>query len=112
LANQNFAWQGQIWPGQKMWWEIGENPEDRNLVCDEASARWHTRLKLTLPQLGGVDARLHLQPGGELGIRILSNSSEGEERMRNGMAELHKQMEAAGLNIRQILIDHESEPES
>jgi hypothetical protein len=112
LANQNFAWQGQIWPGQKMWWEIGENPEDRNLVGDEASARWHTRLKLTLPQLGGVDARLHLQPGGELGIRILSNSSEGEERMRNGMAELHKQMEAAGLNIRQILIDHESEPES
>ena len=106
LASQNFAWQGQIWPGQKMWWEIGENPEDRNLVGEEATARWHTRLKLTLPQLGGIDARLHLQPGGELGIRILSNTSEGESRLRDGVTALQNQLAAAGLNVRQILIDH------
>ena len=107
LASQNFAWQGQIWPGQKMWWEIGENPEDRNLVGEEATARWHTRLKLTLPQLGGIDARLHLQAGGELGIRILANTSEGESRLREGVTVLQNQLAAAGLNIRQILIDHE-----
>jgi len=107
LANQNFAWQGQVWPGQKMWWEIGENPEDRNLVGEEADARWHTRLKLILPNLGGVDARLHLQADGELGIRILSNTPEGETRLRDGLSALHKQLEAAGLNVRQILIDHE-----
>ena len=107
LANQNFAWQGQIWPGQAMWWEIGENPEDSKRVGEEANARWHTRLKLTLPQLGDIDARIHLQPGGELGIRISAGSTEGETRMREQLASLHQQMETAGLKLRQILIDHE-----
>ncbi|WP_306605886.1 flagellar hook-length control protein FliK [Azonexus sp.] len=107
LANQNFAWQGQIWPGQKMWWEIGENPEDRNRVGEDATAKWHTRLKLTLPLLGGIDARIHLQSDGELGIRIFSNSNEGETLMREKIPTLHKQLEAAGLSVRQILIDHE-----
>lgn len=106
LANQSFAWQGQVWPGQKMWWEIGENPEDRQLTGEEASARWHTRLKLQLPLLGDIDARLHLQPGGELGIRILSTSSDGESRLRDSLPALQKQLEAAGLTVRQLLVDH------
>ncbi len=112
LANQNFAWQGQIWPGQKMWWEIGENPEERNLVGEDATAKWHTRLKLTLPLLGGIDAKIHLQPGGELGIRIVSSSNEGEALMRDKIPSLHKQLEAAGLTVRQILIDHDPAIES
>lgn len=109
LANQNFAWQGQVWPGQKMWWEIGENPEDRQLTGEEATARWHTRLMLQLPQLGDIDARLHLQPGGELGIRILSGSSDGEARLRDALPALQKQLEAAGLSVRQLLVDHGTE---
>jgi hypothetical protein len=109
LANQNFAWQGQVWPGQKMWWEIGENSEDRQLTGEEASARWHTRLKLQLPKLGDIDARLHLQPGGELGIRILSGSSDGEIRLRDALPALQKQLEAAGLSVRQLLVDHGTE---
>ena len=106
LANQSFAWQGQVWPGQKMWWEIGENPEDRQLTGEEACARWHTRLKLQLPLLGDIDARLHLQPGGELGIRIQSTSTDGESRLRDSLPALQKQLEAAGLTVRQLLVDH------
>lgn len=107
LANQNFAWQGQIWPGQQMWWEIGENPEDRKMVGDEMPARWHTRLKMKLPQLGDIDATLRLQPGGELAIRVVTDSPESEARLQAGLDALRKQMEAAGLNIRQALISHE-----
>jgi hypothetical protein len=107
LANQTFAWQGQVWPGQKMWWEIGENPEDSRRVGEESSARWRTRLKLDLPQLGGVDARLFLQASGDLGIRILASSTQGETRLREAMPALQQQLEAAGLRVNQILIDHE-----
>ena len=112
LANQTFAWQGQVWPGQKMWWEIGENPEDSRRVGDESSARWRTRLKLELPQLGGVDARLFLQAGGELGVRILASTDQGELKLREAMPALQQQLEAAGLRVNQILIDHESVPEA
>lgn len=112
LANQTFAWQGQVWPGQKMWWEIGENPEDSRRVGEESSARWRTRLKLELPQLGGIDARLFLQSSGDLGIRILANSNQGEARLREAMPALQQQLEAAGLKINQILIDHEPTAET
>lgn len=111
LANQNFAWQGQIWPGQKMWWEIGENPEDRNMVGDEPG-RWHTRIKLSLPQLGGIDADLRLQKNGELGVRIVADSPASESRLQSEMGSLLEQMAAAGLNVGQVLISHERPEES
>jgi len=112
LANQSFAWQGQVWPGQKMWWEIGENPEDSRKVGEEASARWRTRLKLELPELGGIDARLFLQAGGDLAVRILATSQQGETRLREAMPVLQQQLEAAGLRINQILIDHDPTSET
>ena len=39
LATQNFAWQGQVWPGQKMWWEIGESPSQSHDQNGEPSAQ-------------------------------------------------------------------------
>ena len=49
LSTQNYAWQGQIWPGQQMQWEIGENPDGARSTENDAIARWQTRLKLVLP---------------------------------------------------------------
>lgn len=107
LANQNFVWQGQIWPGQGMQWEIGENPEDRNYSGNEPPARWHTRVRLTLPVLGTVDASLRLQTSGELSVRIQADSPEHETRLRDAAVSLQQQMEAAGLKLSQVLISHE-----
>ncbi len=47
LSTQNYAWQGQIWPGQQMQWEIGENPDGTRSTENDAIARWQTRLKLS-----------------------------------------------------------------
>lgn len=64
LATQNYVWQGQVWPGQMMEWEI-EDPEGESRESgDEAAAEWKTTLRLTLPRLGGVEARLILTPAG------------------------------------------------
>lgn len=107
LANQNFVWQGQIWPGQGMQWEIGENPEDRAYSGNEPPARWHTRVRLTLPVLGTVDASLRLQTSGDLSVRIQADSAEHEARLRDAATALQSQMSAAGLKLGQILISHE-----
>lgn len=106
LANQNYAWQGQIWPGQQMWWEIGEDPENGQQNADGEQKHWRTRLKLALPRLGGVDAQLHLQPDGGIAIRIQANSDASESQLRQSSPALQAQMEAAGLTIQQILIEH------
>lgn len=106
LATQSFAWQGQVWPGQKMWWEIGENSDDARNSAGEPIARWQSHLKLSLPTLGGVDAVLHLKPGGELSISMTTDSPGGESRLRESSDQLLRQFETAGLKLGQLLIRH------
>lgn len=112
LANQNFAWQGQVWPGQKMWWEVGENPDSERKVGEEAGARWRTRLKLDLPVLGGIEARLFLQADNQLSLRILTDTSEAESQLKARLIELETRFQDAGLSLRQIQVEHERRPES
>ena len=105
LANQNFAWQGQVWPGQQMQWEIGENSANPRGENGEA-VQWQTRLKLSLPMLGGIDAVLQLRPDGEIGIKISADSEATTTRLRNSMNELREQFESAGLNLTQLSMQH------
>lgn len=106
LATQNYAWQGQIWPGQQMQWEIAGNPDGQRSGTDEIDTRWQTRLKLSLPSLGGIDATLRLAANGDIKISMTSNSEAGEVRLRDSAVTLKDQMSAAGLNLTQILIEH------
>ena len=51
LATQNFSWQGQVWPGQEMRWEIDEDAARPYLENEETAQKWTTRVHLTLPNL-------------------------------------------------------------
>ena len=106
LSTQNYAWQGQIWPGQQMQWEIGENPDNGRSAENEAIARWQTRLKLALPMLGGIDAVLRLNPAGEVSVTVTADSASSEARLRESASALSRQMETAGLNLTQLLVEH------
>lgn len=99
FATENFAWQGQIWPGQQMRWEI-ENESDRRGSSGDSddSRKWQTRLRLTLPNLGEIDARLHVQ-GRQMTLSMLANSPETRSLLRNGTAILRDQLEQAGLDL-------------
>ena len=56
LENHHLIWQGQIWPGQQMQWEIQGEPEHQTKEQDER--QWSTEIELALPRLGDVHARL------------------------------------------------------
>ena len=58
LANQALAWRGEAWPGTPMDWEVQRDPYGGD--PESAVPTWATRLKLDLPRLGLVDARLNL----------------------------------------------------
>ncbi len=101
LSTQNFAWQGQIWPGQQMWWEIGRD-QQRGSTPDDPSRPWQTRLKLTLPLLGQIEAALELNAGGEVGITLQAANAASEARLRDNAPALTSQLEAAGLRLTQL----------
>lgn len=104
FATQNFAWHGQVWPGQQVDWEIepenGQRDPGRD-GGDDNGNRWQTRLRLTLPQLGEVDARLYIH-GKQISLAIVANSAETCALLHGEGAGLRGQLEQAGLDLASI----------
>ncbi|MBL8416356.1 MAG: flagellar hook-length control protein FliK [Propionivibrio sp.] len=108
LATQNFSWQGQIWPGQEMRWEIDEDDARRAQEGDEVVAKWSTRLHLTLPNLGEINAQIRLQ--GKLITLVMSaGNQETRALMRASSVALRSQLDEAGLTLASMGVDALSE---
>jgi len=96
FATQVYSWQGQVWPGQDIRWEIESPPERTAAGGAEDDARWQTRLRLTLPLLGAVDARLSLA-GDQLNIALTAESTQAVALLRNGSSILRQQLDSLGV---------------
>ena len=110
LANQHFVWQGQIWPGQDMRLEIEEEAKHRQQDEEDSSNSWSTRLNLTFPHLGGIDARIALQ-GNEIALSIKLANDHSLSTVRANSDQLRQQFHDAGLSIASIGISTQSEIE-
>ena len=111
LATQNFSWQGQVWPGQDMRWEIDEDAA-RNAQDDgDAAPKWTTRLHLTLPNLGEVDAQIRLN-GNQITLAMSAGSAETRTLMRAASIDLRAQLDEAGLTLASMGVGAPSENES
>ena len=98
LATQNFSWQGQVWPGQDMRWEIDEDAAQNGQDEDETASNWTTRLHLTLPNLGEVDAQVRLN-GNQITLVMSAGSEETRALMRAASFDLRSQLDDAGLTL-------------
>lgn len=105
LDSRQIVWQGQVWPGQEMKWEIEEEASRRQEGEQEAT-HWHTRLNLQLPSLGGVSAKLAFV-NGSIQLDIAADNAVSVERLRNAQASLAERFEASGLTLTGVNIRHE-----
>ena len=108
LATQNFSWQGQVWPGQEMRWEIDEDAARRAQEDDETAAKWSTRLHLTLPNLGEINAQIRLQ-GNQITLAMSAGTEETRALMRASSVALRSQLNEAGLTLASMGVDALSE---
>jgi hypothetical protein len=106
LATQTYAWQGQIWSGQQMSWEIDEQPEKNSANNNGNDTQWQTRIKLSLPHLGGVEAKLRLRPGNQVEITLSTENSDSGKALEAATSDLQQQYSAAGLNLVQLAVKH------
>lgn len=103
LANQAFAWQGEAWPGGDMEWEVRRrDPQDTTGETDN----WSTRLKLNLPGLGEVVARLSLS---ETQLVMHLAAPESASLMADHTGQLRERLNQHGLQLSQLTISRESE---
>lgn len=106
LDTRQIVWQGQIWPGQDMHWEIEEEAERQGGGAEEETSHWHTRLNLQLPALGGVNAKLAFL-NGTIQLDISADNAASAERMRRAQAALAERFDASGLSLSGLNIRHE-----
>lgn len=104
LSTNHYVWQGQAWPGQNMEWEIHE--EGNPGGGDEIAEHWQTRMTLTLPSLGGIEATLRLRAGSQVDISLRIEERNSLERLNATTTQLREQFEAAGLALTACSIRH------
>ncbi len=100
LANQALTWQGEAWPGTPMEWEVERDPYGGD--PDSAASTWATRLKLDLPRLGLVDARLNLA-GDQIVLQLIAPHSAAE--LNDSSDALRSRLLAAGLTLSNLSVN-------
>lgn len=101
LATQNYSWQGQVWPGQEMRWEIDEDATKRPQTDDGQATQWSTRVRMTLPKLGEIDAQIRLN-GNQVTLTMSAGDPAVRELMRSSSQALRQQLDEAGLTLASI----------
>lgn len=98
MATQTYVWQGQVWPGQTMEWEIEDAQRDGGGEDADTPAEWNTTLRLTLPRLGGVEARLILTPAG-VALRLLADDAGTVRALDGARQQLDDALAAANVPL-------------
>lgn len=106
LQSGQIVFRGELFPGQPMEWAVSEREARRN-QAGEQERSWDTILKLQLPRLGGVSARLSLD-GSRLNVHLRTDDAAAAELLENGRPALMEQLQAAGLMPGEIGVRHEA----
>jgi len=104
------AWQGPLWPGQALHWEVERKDDDpsggggqQDGAGAEAGPAWQSRLRLRFAGLGEVNAQVVLS-GQQLHIRLDALAPDACARMQAQQARLAAALEAAGTPLATLAI--------
>jgi hypothetical protein len=107
LENRSVAWHGELFPGQAMQWEVGEESGDAaGSALPPAERSWQSVLRLDLPALGQVAATLQLH-GGHLQLAVRAGSERSAAALRQQGGALAEALQAAGLPLDLMTVRHE-----
>jgi len=113
LEQNRLSWQGEIWPGQKMTWEVEEDTDEAHGKGQreegEAQPSWRSDLRFDLPNLGSVAAKLHWS-GGHIQIKVEVDGESAAASLRTHGAELADALNSKGsiLDALQVQVEESS----
>lgn len=109
LENQQIRWQGELWPGQKLEWEIEEDKPDGGQQSPEEST-WTSTVRFELPHLGQVSATVRLS-GEHVQVQIGTIDDNIAKSLREHGSTLANALDAAGTSLDSLLVKpHETPP--
>jgi hypothetical protein len=106
LATGQFRWTGEAWPGARLDWTVEQDGDEWDRsgggLESEDDQPWRTRLTLSLPTLGTVDAELTLT-----GMRLIARvqaSPGGAARLAMQGESFRQRLAAAGIELSGLTI--------
>jgi len=108
LEQNRYVWQGELWPGQHMEWEIEEDGSNRNPQNQDGGdqASWNSTVRFQLPSLGKISASIHLS-GGRVQMRLATDSAAAASRLQAHGKELSDALDGAGSPLDSLLIQQD-----
>ena len=97
LETHQVLWQGQVWQGQEMRWEVIEETPHRNAQGVE-EGQWNTQIHLDLPNLGGVSARLSFN-GNALNLSFEVSDAQTRDKLGNASSQLVSALSERGIPV-------------
>lgn len=103
LEQKRIMWQGELFPGQPLEWEISDDtPEQRNELS-EPETSWNSTVRFTLPTLGSVSATIRLS-GEHVQVQVNTANEETAATLRNHGPLLADALGAAGSKLDSLLV--------
>lgn len=114
LESPQFAWRGELWPGQPLTWTLRQEPDaergDAHTASpDDGPRSWESRLELTLPRLGRLAIHIRLDAERAFNIRIASDQPEVEALLRHDRGQLLSRMAAAGCALQAFAVQRDAD---
>jgi hypothetical protein len=97
------AWQGQLWPGRDMQWDVERDASSQDGGDEENGGTWQSSLRLRFGALGEVAARVVLS-GGQLHIRLDAQDEAVKGLLDAHRARLADALDAAGTPLSTLTI--------
>jgi len=104
LQSGQVVFRGELFAGQKMEWAVGEREAGRN-ASGGRERGWDSVLRVDLPRLGSISARLKLD-GMRISIDLSTGNPDSAVSLESGKQSLVEQLQAAGLEPAGIGIRH------
>jgi Flagellar hook-length control protein FliK len=96
LETSQMIWQGAVWPGQEMQWEIHEQASRARAETNER--QWVTQIRLDLPNMGEVAATLRFNSAG-LGLTLNAANPQTRAAMGAASTQLVAALASAGIPV-------------
>jgi hypothetical protein len=104
LETSQMIWQGNVWPGQDMQWEVHEQATQNPTV--EGKRQWVTQIQLDLPNLGSVAATLRLNSAG-LSLTLNADTPQTRTVLGSASTQLVSALSDAGIPVLSTQVTNE-----
>ena len=103
LEQRRIMWQGELFPGQPLEWEISDDTPEQKPDQSEPEKSWNSTVRFSLPSLGSVSATIRLT-GDHVQVQVNTNNEETATTLRNHGKLLADALDSAGSTLDSLLI--------